>query len=100
MIDVAAIESLELLKNIKNVKQDCLFGVLNKTKTAMGARLLRNNILQPSTLVEQFINPRLDAVQELTENERMFEQLRQSKYVSVSFILGSLADWPSSQDSP
>ena len=81
MIDVAAIESLELLQNVKNIKQDCLFGVLRKTKTAMGTRMLRNSILQPSTMVEEYIIPRLDAVEELTHNQHMFEAVRNREFL-------------------
>ncbi|OBT77833.1 hypothetical protein VF21_03230 [Pseudogymnoascus sp. 05NY08] len=50
MIDLSTIQSLELIQNITNLKsKDCLFGLLNETLTPMGSRMLRSNILQPST---------------------------------------------------
>lgn len=72
MIDVSTIYSLELVQNLQNPKsKDCLFGLLNETSTAMGARLLRNNILQPLTDSE-VLNIRYLAVEELTTKEEMF----------------------------
>ncbi|EFE34217.1 uncharacterized protein ARB_07168 [Trichophyton benhamiae CBS 112371] len=72
MIDLATIVSLELIQNLQNAKsKDCLFGILNETLTPMGARLLRSNILQPSTEVSK-LNTRYDAVEELSSNEGMF----------------------------
>ena len=50
MIDVSTIANLELVQNLENAKsKHCLFGLLGETRTKMGARLLKNNILQPST---------------------------------------------------
>ncbi|KAJ4312218.1 MutS protein msh4 [Neodidymelliopsis sp. IMI 364377] len=72
MIDVSTIYSLELVQNLQNPKsKDCLFGLLNQTQTAMGARLLRNNILQPLTDPD-VLNTRYLAVDELTTKEEMF----------------------------
>lgn len=72
MIDVSTIYSLELVQNVRNPKsKECLFGLLNENLTAMGARLLRNNILQPLTDPE-VLNTRYLAVQELTTKEEMF----------------------------
>ncbi|EFR03552.1 DNA mismatch repair protein mutS [Nannizzia gypsea CBS 118893] len=78
MIDLATIVSLELIQNLQNAKsKDCLFGILNETLTPMGARLLRSNILQPSTEVSK-LNLRYDAVEELSSNEEMFFAVRQA----------------------
>ncbi|KAF3044696.1 MutS protein msh4 [Didymella heteroderae] len=72
MIDVSTIYSLELVQNLQNPKSDhCLFGLLNETLTAMGARLLRNNILQPLTDPD-VLKTRYLAVEELTTKEEMF----------------------------
>lgn len=72
MIDVSTIYSLELVQNLQNPKsKDCLFGLLNETLTPMGARLLRNNILQPLT-DSDVLNTRYTAVDELTTREEMF----------------------------
>lgn len=77
MIDLSTIVSLELIQNLQNAKsKDCLFGILNETLTPMGARLLRSNILQPSTEIAK-LNTRYDAVEELSSNEGMFFAVRQ-----------------------
>lgn len=79
MIDLATIHSLELIQNLQNNKsRACLFGLLNETSTAMGARLLRSNILQPLTDAE-VLNDRFDAVQELTQKEEMFYATREGQ---------------------
>ncbi|KFY91214.1 hypothetical protein V498_05568 [Pseudogymnoascus sp. VKM F-4517 (FW-2822)] len=62
MIDLSTIQSLELIQNITNVKsKDCLFGLLNETLTPMGSRMLRSNILQPSTQ-DDILKNRYEAV--------------------------------------
>ncbi|KAF2993307.1 MutS protein msh4 [Curvularia kusanoi] len=72
MIDVSTIYSLELVQNLQDPRsKDCLFGLLNETLTAMGARLLRNNILQPLT-DRGVLNDRYSAIEELTTKEEMF----------------------------
>jgi DNA mismatch repair protein MSH4 len=77
MIDISAIQSLELIQNLRDARsKDCLYGLLNQTLTPMGARMLRNNILQPSTLVGASLTTRYDAVEELTTNEDMFTAAR------------------------
>lgn len=77
MIDLSTIQSLELIQNLQDAKsRACLFGLLNETLTPMGARLLRSNLLQPSTEVE-VIKKRYDAVEELTTKEEMFHAARQ-----------------------
>lgn len=48
-----------------------LLGVLNHTKTPGGARRLRSNILEPLVDVDT-INIRLDAIQELLQDEELF----------------------------
>ncbi|APA06952.1 hypothetical protein sscle_02g017220 [Sclerotinia sclerotiorum 1980 UF-70] len=78
MIDLATIQSLELIQNLQNAKsKDCLFGLMNETLTPMGSRLLRSNILQPSTQ-SNLLNARYDALAEFSENEDMFLQTRQA----------------------
>lgn len=76
MIDLSTIRSLELIQNIQNAKsKDCLFGVMNETLTPMGARLLRSNIVQPSTQ-KTVLEQRYEAVGELSSKEDMFYQTR------------------------
>ncbi|CAK3852593.1 related to MSH4-meiosis-specific [Lecanosticta acicola] len=78
MIDVATLQSLELVQNLCNPQsRDCLFGLLNETLTYMGGRLLRSNILQPVTDPET-LGKRYDAVEELSTKEEMFYAVRQA----------------------
>ena len=76
MIDLATIQSLELIQNVQNSKsKDCLFGLMNETLTPMGSRLLRSSILQPSTQAD-VLNQRYDALEELINKETLFFQSR------------------------
>lgn len=76
MIDLSSIVSLELIQNLQsNRSKECLFGLLNETLTPMGSRLLRSNILQPSTEPEK-LTSRYDAVNELGSRQEMFHAVR------------------------
>ncbi|KAF8851467.1 DNA mismatch repair protein-like protein MutS [Acephala macrosclerotiorum] len=100
MIDLSTIQSLELIQNIQNAKsKDCLFGVMNETLTPMGARLLRSNILQPSTQ-KLVLKQRYEAVQELSSKEDMFYQTRLSlkNIPDVEKLLISLIIIPTQSD--
>ena len=80
MIDVSTIQSLELIQNIREPRsKNCLFGLLDHTKTAMGARMLRTNILQPTTLKDTTLKSRYDALEELTTSEDMFVEIRKGR---------------------
>lgn len=64
-LDGAAIRNLELVRTLgSNKKYGSLLWLMDKTRTAMGARLLNNGILYPFATKEA-INYRLDAVEEL-----------------------------------
>lgn len=77
MIDLSTIASLELVQNLQNSKsKHCLFGVLNQACTPMGARLLKNNILQPSTDRTK-IEQRWAAVSELSSKDELFYSVRE-----------------------
>ncbi|KAI9876937.1 MAG: MutS protein msh4 [Pleopsidium flavum] len=92
MIDLSTIQSLELIQNLQDAKsKDCLFGLLNETLTPMGSRLLRSNLLQPSTETE-VIKKRYDAVEELTTKEEMFYAVRQAlkSFLDVDRVLTAL----------
>ncbi|KAL0938419.1 DNA mismatch repair protein [Colletotrichum truncatum] len=79
MIDVSTIISIEILQNLGNPRsKDSLLGLLKQTRTPMGARLLRSNLLQPSTLKELFIDPRYDAVEELLQCQDIFIEVRKA----------------------
>ncbi|KAI9020836.1 muts domain V-domain-containing protein [Phycomyces nitens] len=78
LIDIITARNLELVTNSdKNHSKETLYGVLNHTCTPMGARLLRMAILQPFTDLKA-IQERLDAVEELVENEEMLFGIQSS----------------------
>ncbi|CAO3638969.1 unnamed protein product [Cunninghamella blakesleeana] len=74
MIDAITAKNLELITSLdastKSTKYT-LFGAMNHTSTAMGARLLRSTILQPCTDLST-IQSRLDAVEALLKSESQF----------------------------
>ncbi|KAL4916075.1 muts domain V-domain-containing protein [Aspergillus aurantiobrunneus] len=91
-IDLSTIISLELIQNLHNFKSnESLFGLLNETLTPMGARLLRANILQPSTEASKLI-ARYEAVEDLSTKEEMFFSVRQALkgFVDAEKVLTSL----------
>lgn len=103
MIDLHTIQSLELLQNVRNkTSKDCLFGLLNQTCTAMGTRLLRSNILQPSTQVEAVLTPRFDALEELSTSEDMFFGVRKAlkEFDDVEKLLTKLIIIPAREGCP
>lgn len=60
---------MELVSNTCNsYTRNTLLGILDRTLTPMGKRLLRMNILQPPCSIE-IIKDRLDAVEELSNSE-------------------------------
>ena len=64
-LDNAAVRNLELVKSLGTGKKyGSLFWLMDKTRTAMGARLLANSILCPYSS-KQEITYRLDGVEEL-----------------------------------
>lgn len=87
MIDLSTISNLELVQNLQNANsKHCLFGLLNETCTRMGARLLKNNILQPSTDRTK-IEKRWAAVHELTTKGELFFDLKEGELRSPqSFV--------------
>lgn len=77
ILDSAARRNLELTETLRDKKKrGSLLWVLDKTKTAMGARMLRKMIEQP--LIEKnAIIKRLDAVEMLKDNMMAREELRE-----------------------
>lgn len=70
-LDAAAIRNLELVRNLQDgSRQGSLLGVLDHTKTSMGARKLRQYLDAPLLDIAQ-IAARQDAVEELTEREEV-----------------------------
>ena len=77
LLDSATRRNLELVETLREKqKRGSLLWVLDKTKTAMGARLLRTYVEQPLIEKEE-INRRLDAIEELNENAITREELRE-----------------------
>lgn len=77
MIDSSSRRNLELVETLREKqKRGSLLWVLDKTKTAMGARLLRNYVEQP-LVNAQDINDRLDAVTELNLQAMLREEIRE-----------------------
>ena len=60
-----------------------LLGVLNYTQTPGGGRRLRSNILEP-LLDPDTVNIRLDAVQELLQNEELFFGMKNGRHTPVT----------------
>lgn len=52
----------------------------------MGSRMLRSNIIQPSSQVESTLIPRYDALEELTVKEDMFFNIRNGTANSSSVM--------------
>jgi len=77
IIDSSTRRNLELCETLREKqKRGSLLWVLDKTKTAMGARMLRSFLEQP-LIDEAKINCRLDAVKELIEHTISREEIRE-----------------------
>ena len=77
VIDASTRRNLELLETMREKqKRGTLLWVLDKTKTAMGARHLRSLIEQPLILKNE-IQKRQDAVEELNSNFISREEIRE-----------------------
>ena len=76
MLDISSRRNLELTETIREKnKKGSLLWVLDRTKTSMGARLIRKWIEQPLLSVE-IINKRLDSVSELVNDVLFREELK------------------------
>ncbi|XP_037551421.1 mutS protein homolog 4 [Nematolebias whitei] len=99
MIDSASAANLELVINNRDHRSEhTLLGVLNHTKTPGGARRLRSNILEPLIDVDT-INIRLDAIQELLQNEDLFFGLKNAigHFLDIDRLLSVLVQIPKQQ---
>lgn len=77
LLDRSTRRNLELCETMREKsKRGSLFWILDKTKTAMGARLLRNSIEQPLIDIDE-INTRLDIISEFNDNAISREELRE-----------------------
>lgn len=88
MLDSSTRRNLELCETLREKqKRGSLLWVLDKTKTAMGARMLRKFIEQP-LIEKQEILRRLDAVEELKQSAISREEIRE--YLSPVYDLERL----------
>ena len=77
VLDSSTRRTLELCETLREKnKRGSLLWVLDKTKTAMGARMLRRYLEQPLIEKEEIMQ-RLDAVEELKDNAITREELRE-----------------------
>ena len=77
VIDSSSRRNLELVETLREKqKRGSLLWVLDKTKTAMGARMLRSFVEQP-LIDADAINERLDAVTELNMQTMLREEIRE-----------------------
>ena len=77
LIDSSSRRNLELCETLRDKqKKGSLLWVLDKTKTAMGARMLRNMVEQP-LVDKKKIEERYDAITTLTDQTIVREELRE-----------------------
>ncbi len=77
LLDTSTRRNLELVETLREKqKRGSLLWVLDKTKTAMGARALRSHMEQPLISRKEILK-RQDAVQELLENMITREEIRE-----------------------
>ena len=77
LIDSSSRRNLELCETVREkLKRGSLLWVLDKTKTAMGARMLRSFIEQPLIDLEE-IEKRQQAISELNQNAIAREEIRE-----------------------
>ena len=77
VIDSSSRRNLELVETMREKqKRGSLLWVLDKTKTAMGARMMRSIVEQPLIDADE-INSRLDAITELNLQAMLREEIRE-----------------------
>ncbi len=84
-LDATTVRNLELIRNLNDGKSwATLLGVLDQTKTSMGARKLKNWILYPLANIEE-IKIRQEAITELLDRFDLLKQIREflSKIVDL-----------------
>ncbi len=89
LIDSSSRRNLELVETLREKqKRGSLLWVLDKTKTAMGARTLRSFVEQPLIDAAE-INRRLEALEELNEKPMLRDEIRE--YLNPVYDLERLA---------
>ena len=77
LIDSSSRRNLELVETLREKqKRGSLLWVLDKTKTAMGARTLRSYVEQP-LIDRDEIEERLEALEELNKNGMLRDEIRE-----------------------
>ncbi|HEX3076402.1 MAG TPA: DNA mismatch repair protein MutS [Lachnospiraceae bacterium] len=77
LLDSSTRRNLELTETLREkLKRGSLLWVLDKTKTAMGARLLRSYVEQPLIDIDM-IRERLDCIEELNQSAITREEIRE-----------------------
>ena len=77
LIDSSSRRNLELVETLRaKQKRGSLLWVLDKTKTAMGARMMRSFVEQPLVDVEE-IEKRQDAIEELNSKPMIRDEIRE-----------------------
>ena len=77
LIDSSSRRNLELVETLREKqKRGSLLWVLDKTKTAMGARMLRSFVEQPLIEASE-IERRLEAIEELNKNAMLRDEIRE-----------------------
>lgn len=88
ILDSSTRRNLELVETLREKsKRGSLLWVLDKTKTAMGARTLRSYVEQP-LIEKEAIDKRLDAIQEL--NQRVIDREELREYLNPVYDLERL----------
>ncbi|KAI7858222.1 muts domain V-domain-containing protein, partial [Circinella umbellata] len=93
------IYNLEIVSNsIQRSSKETLFGVLDHTVTPMGSRLLRTNLLQPSTNIN-VIQGRLDTIQELVSRESLLFHIQHAlkPVTDLDHMIADIARIPTQQ---
>ena len=76
VIDDLSCRNLEIMKNIQtDSRQGTLLGIIDRTVTAMGGRLLKKWLRYPHIDIQK-INTRLDAVQEIKDKMHLRRSIR------------------------
>jgi DNA mismatch repair protein MutS len=75
VLDESTKRNLEISSSMTGLAEGTLFGVIDRTQTPMGARLLKRWISRPLKRIEP-IQERLDAVKELVEQKVARDKLR------------------------
>ncbi|MDO5844951.1 MAG: DNA mismatch repair protein MutS [Methanocorpusculum sp.] len=93
ILDAITLRNLEILTPLRGDRNDTtLFGFLNRTKTPMGARCLKNAVTRPLADIGK-INERQNAVEFLTKKPVLLSSLRQtlSQLSDIERIAGRIA---------